>query len=184
MPMDQELRESNFVQNVFELFAQKGKQRILNKGDFLIREGEVERNLYFIEQGAVKVFYLTEYDEHIIRLGYDGSLLNSLSSFLSGKPSNLYIEAIKRTKVQQISKEQLLEVTHRNENSIRAYSAFLETILCQQIDREVDLLTPSPSERLNRVLKRSPKLFQYIPLKYIASYLRMTPETLSRVRKP
>jgi CRP/FNR family transcriptional regulator, anaerobic regulatory protein len=58
----------------------------------------------------------------------------------------------------------------------------LETLLTQQIEREVDLLTASPTERLSRVLKRSPNLFQEVPLKYIANYLRMTPETLSRIR--
>ena len=50
------------------------------------------------------------------------------------------------------------------------------------MEREIDLLTLSPRNRYNRVLERSPQLFQHIPLKYIASYLRMTPETLSRLR--
>jgi CRP/FNR family transcriptional regulator, anaerobic regulatory protein len=58
----------------------------------------------------------------------------------------------------------------------------MESLIVQQIEREVDLLTASPTERLARVLKRSPNLFQEVPLKYIASYLRMTPETLSRIR--
>lgn len=52
-----------------------------------------------------------------------------------------------------------------------------------EIEREIDILTFSPAERLNRVQERSPHLFQEIPSKYIAAYLRMTPETLSRIRK-
>ena len=51
------------------------------------------------------------------------------------------------------------------------------------MERERDILTSSPLERYNRVLKRSPLLFQEIPNKYIADYLRMTPETLSRIKK-
>jgi lipocalin len=53
----------------------------------------------------------------------------------------------------------------------------------QQIEREKDILTASPRERYLRVLKRSPQLFQEIPDKYIANYLRMSPETLSRMKK-
>lgn len=66
---------------------------------------------------------------------------------------------------------------------VDAWMQILEQLIYQQLERELDLLIESPSERLNRVLKRSPNLFQEIPLKYIASYLRMTPETLSRLRK-
>lgn len=72
-----------------------------------------------------------------------------------------------------------------NESDVYAkgYIKLLETLITQQIDREIDLLIISPSERLSRVLERSPQLFQHIPLKYIASYLKMKPETLSRIRK-
>ena len=66
--------------------------------------------------------------------------------------------------------------------SLQQYIVLLESLVTQQIDRGIDLLIPSPTERLKRVLQRSPNLFQEIPLKYIASYLRMTPETLSRIR--
>ena len=58
----------------------------------------------------------------------------------------------------------------------------LENLITQQMEREVDLLIESPAERLKRILERSPNLFQHVPLKYIANYLRMTPETLSRIR--
>lgn len=59
----------------------------------------------------------------------------------------------------------------------------IENLVTQQTDREIDLLITSPIERLKRALATSPNLFQEIPLKYIASYLRMKPETLSRIRK-
>jgi len=61
------------------------------------------------------------------------------------------------------------------------YLTSLEQLAAQQMERELDLLTSSPHERMQRVLKQSPQVFQEIPAKYIASYLRMTPETLSRI---
>jgi CRP-like cAMP-binding protein len=59
----------------------------------------------------------------------------------------------------------------------------MEQLIYQQLEREKDLLTSSPTERYAKVKQRSPQLFQEIPHKYIASYLRMTPETLSRLKK-
>lgn len=74
-------------------------------------------------------------------------------------------------------------MVEESEESRQQYSRLLELLITQLIEREIDLLTTSPIERLNRVLLRSPHLFRHIPLKYIASYLRMKPETLSRIRK-
>jgi CRP/FNR family transcriptional regulator, anaerobic regulatory protein len=172
----------DFTQRVLNAFAASDRVKVFKKGEFLLKEGEIERNLYFIGQGAVRLFYLTEFEEHTVRLGYDGSLINSLSSFVSGQPSEFYIEAIRRTQVKLMPKEQLLQIVHQDETSLAQYAQFLEQLLILQIDREIDLLTPSPKARLERVLQRSPHLFQHVPLKHIASYLRMKPETLSRIR--
>ncbi len=159
-----------------------GQPRVLSKDEFLLREGDIERNFYWIETGAVRAFYLSAYEEKIVRLGYEGSLITSLSSFLNEKPSELYIAAIRKTTLHVVSKEVLMHRVHASTESLQQYLALLENLVTQQIDREIDLLITSPAERLQRVLQRSPLLFQQIPLKYIANYLRMKPETLSRIR--
>ena len=172
----------NFTKKLLHSFDDISTIKTVQKGEFLIKEGEIERNIYLIKTGAVRVFYLTEYEEQTIRLGYEGSLINSLSSFLKEQPSEFYIEAIRKTTLKIILKDKLLLLVNENTESLQHYIKLLETLVTQQIDREVDLLITSPIERLNRVLERSPNLFQQIPLKYIASYLRMKPETLSRIR--
>jgi len=174
--------EQAFMEKLVVSFEAIAQRKVIAKGDFLMKEGDVERNLYLIETGAVRVFYLSEFEEQTIRFGYEGSFINSLSSFIKGTPSEFYIEAIRKTTLKVISKESLLKLVNESPESMRQYIHLLETLITQQIEREVDLLITSPSERLNRVLQRSPNLFQQIPLKYIASYLRMTPETLSRIR--
>ena len=171
-----------FQEKLKSLFALRGKIHTISKGQFLIKEGEIEHNLYLVESGAVRVFYLTEFEEMIIRFGYKDSLITSLSSFINGTASDFYIEAIRKTTVRSISKETLSALVNESLENMRDYAALLESLITQQIEREVDLLIHSPSERLKRVLERSPNLFQEIPSKYIASYLRMTPETLSRIR--
>lgn len=177
--MAEEKDRLEFAARVHLAFQEEGEYESFKKGQYLTREGEVERKLFFIESGAVKIYFLSEMGEKIIRLGYDGSILNSLSSFFTQAPSDLYIEAIRETKVKYLTKGKVAELIANSSQ----YPQFLESLLIQQLERELDLLHDSPSLRLERVLARSPHLFQHIPLKYIASYLRMSPETLSRIRK-
>ena len=174
--------QQTFIEKLMAVFDGAGVEKIISKGDFLLKEGEVERNLYWVQTGAIRVFHLTEFEEQTVRFGYEGSLINSLSSFIKSTPSEFYIDAIRKTTLKVISKDQLLELVNESNENLKLYIGLLETLVTQQIDREIDLLTFSPLERLNRVMERSPNLFQQVPLKYIASYLRMKPETLSRIR--
>lgn len=171
-----------FEDKLRKAFAHIAIRKVVSKGEFLIKEGQVERNLYLVESGAIRVFYLTEFEEMTIRFGYKGSMITSLSSFIRETPSEFYIDAIRKTTVSVISKASLMQLVNESRENLVQYTALLESLITQQIEREIDLLITSPTERLNRVLKRSPTLFQEIPLKFIASYLRMTPETLSRIR--
>lgn len=171
-----------FEDKLKKAFARIATRKVVSKGEFLIKEGQVERNLYLVESGAIRVFYLTEFEEMTIRFGYKGSMITSLSSFIRATPSEFYIDAIRKTTVSVISKASLMTLVNESHENLVQYTALLESLITQQIEREIDLLITSPTERLSRVLKRSPTLFQEIPLKFIASYLRMTPETLSRIR--
>lgn len=171
-----------FLKKLLDAATNSAGTKTFSKGDHIIREGQVEQSLYVIESGAVRVFRVTEFEEQTIRFGYEGSIITSLSSFITGKPSEFYIETLRKTTLKIISKNQLMQIANENIESLHQYNKLLEALIVQQMEREVDLLTESPTKRLQRVLERSPNLFQEIPLKYIASYLRMTPETLSRIR--
>jgi CRP-like cAMP-binding protein len=172
--------QHSFIERLFD--DQTTPVKTFSKGDYVIREGQVEHSLYLIVSGAVRVFHVTEFEEQTIRFGYQGSMITSLSSFITGNPSELYMEALRKTTLRVVSRSKLFEVVNENPQNQNLYIKLLEGLIVQQMEREVDLLTESPTKRLQRVLDRSPNLFQEIPLKYIASYLRMTPETLSRIR--
>jgi CRP-like cAMP-binding protein len=165
-------------------FAQSSIQTIdLKRNEYLIKEGQIEHHLYLVEDGALRVLFLTEHEEQTIRFGYKNSIINSLSSFLKSTPSEFYIQAIRQTKVVAIPKKMFYEFVNLNLENLQVYTQTLEDLVTQQIEREIDILTNSPLERLKRIEARSPQLFQEIPAKYIAAYLRMSPETLSRIRK-
>ncbi|MBI3136665.1 MAG: Crp/Fnr family transcriptional regulator [Bacteroidetes bacterium] len=174
---------TDFYTGLLNFFEQHAVRKLLSKEELLLKEGQVENNLYFIHSGAIRVFLLSEYEEVNIRFGYNGSVINSLASFLLQQPSSFYTEALRKTEISVLTRSQLQQFIGLSTENLKGYTAFMESAFAQQIEREIDLLTVSPADRLARVLKRSPTLFQEIPLKHIASYLRMTPETLSRIRK-
>jgi CRP-like cAMP-binding protein len=167
------------IQNTTELWTEK----TIERNGYIIQPGEVEKHIYFVKEGSLRIFFISEFEEHTIRFGYKNSLITSLSSFLTNSPSEYYMQAIKKSTLQVIRKDDFKTFVHENEDRQLQYQAILENVVVQQLEREIDLLTYSPVERVKRVQQRSPQLFQEIPSKYIASYLRMTPETLSRIRK-
>jgi CRP-like cAMP-binding protein len=165
-----------------ELLNLAHKQIILERNEFLKVADSIDTNIYFIESGSLRVFVINEYEEQTIRFGYKGNIIVSLDSFLSGKPSDLYIQAIKKSEVKVISKAMFDEFLKSELNKDWWIKA-LTSLVLQQMEREMDILTSSPKERYERVFKRSPQLFQEVPHRYIANYLRMSPETLSRLKK-
>lgn len=165
-----------------EIIELSDKTIFLERNEFLKVAGSMDTNIYYVESGALRVFVLDEFEEQTIRFGYRQNLISSLDSFLGNRPSGLYIQALKKTVVKRIRKESFDNFLREEGNRV-LYTNILETLVLQQMEREVDILTSSPRERYQRVLKRSPQLFQEIPHRYIANYLRMTPETLSRLKK-
>ena len=164
-----------------ELIELSTKEMTIDRNEFLKVKGSIDRNLYYIKSGSVRIFVLDELEERIIRFGYKSNIIVALDSFLTGKPSDLYIQAIKRTNIRVITKQQIDHFLE-TENKQKLWSGILENLVMQQMEREIDILTQSPKKRFERVFKRSPQLFQEIPNRHIANYLRMSAETLSRLK--
>jgi CRP-like cAMP-binding protein len=165
-----------------EIIALSTKTITLERNEFLKVKGSIDRNVYYVESGTLRIFISDEYEEQIIRFGYKENLIASLDSFLTGKPSELYIQAIKKSVIKVITNSQIdafLKVDANRELWIK----ILQDLVVQQMQREIDILTNSPRERYERVFRRSPQLFQEVPNRHIANYLRMSPETFSRLKK-
>jgi CRP-like cAMP-binding protein len=173
---------TNFLEKINQQDLWKNRLE-LNRKEYLKVKGSIDTNLYFIVSGSLRIYVLEEFEENIIRFGYKNNFIASLDSFISEKPSDLYIQAIKKTELKVIKKETFMNFVESSKENSKVWNQILENLIYQQLERERDILTSSPIERYKRVLARSPQLFQEIPNKYIASYLRMTPETLSRIKK-
>lgn len=153
----------------------------LERGDFLCKKGDIHPYFYLVEKGSLHVYIEDSKEMHTFRFGYQNSIITPLDSFLTKKSTQFFIKAIKSTQLKRISTDRFLEIFSANEVHKNLWNEFLKEMIVGQLEREIDLITYTPMERFERLYKRSPHLFQEIPHKYIASYLRMKPETLSRL---
>jgi CRP-like cAMP-binding protein len=156
--------------------------RTLRRNDYLIEKGQTELHLFYVREGAMRIYYPHEEEEICVGFAYDHSLICSYPSFIQQKPSGYFIQALRKTEVVSIHRKDFYALFDDHRLVERAWRMLQEEALMGKIERETEMLTFTPEERYIRLQARSPQLFQIIPRKYIASYLRMTPETLSRLK--
>ena len=159
------------------------KTMTLQRHQLLVVHGSRDSHLYHIQKGTLRIFVREGEEEHTIRFGYPGNLIAALDTFITGQPTEYYIQALKGATLRGVSKTAFLTLMRSNPDLQDLWNSMMQGLVLQQLERERDLLTSSPVDRYHRVLERSPQLFQEVPDKYIANYLRMTPETLSRIKK-
>lgn len=179
-------RETSFQQVLLaEEYRHLWSRRIsVKRHGFVAREGDIACPwLFYVESGAVRVTHVIDDEDVTIRLGYSGSLVSALPSFLEDLPVQYSIQALKASKLRAVHRKDFMKALETDSVLANFWNTATIQLIREQLEREIDILTPSPAERYRRVLARSPRLFQEIPGKYIASYLRMTPETLSRLQK-
>lgn len=153
----------------------------IKRNGFLIKKDQTETNLYFVLSGTMRIYFPHQDEEICVGFAYEDNLICSYPSFIRDQPSNYFVQALTATKVAAISKYDFYALFDRYPKLERAWRLLEEDALIGKIERETEMLTYTPEERLQRLVDRSPHIFQKIPRKYIASYLRMKPETLSRI---
>ncbi|BDS12923.1 Crp/Fnr family transcriptional regulator [Aureispira anguillae] len=154
----------------------------LQRNEYLYDLGSIGKHLYWVLKGTLKICYINKGEEICAGFCYPDTLACSYPSFISNKPTQYCIQAITPCQLVGISRQHFYEAIEQNIRLERAWRKITEQVLLGKIEREMDLITASPEERFTRLWKRSPHLFQLVPQRYIASYLRMTPETFSRIK--
>ncbi|MEM1218709.1 MAG: Crp/Fnr family transcriptional regulator [Bacteroidota bacterium] len=153
----------------------------LPRGQHLILPEETSQDLYFIESGLLGIYHpMPEGEEVYVGFGYAPDFIGDVVALISGLPSGYGIKALRGCQLTSIAGRTWNALKEEYPALNRCWTKVVEQALVGRIDRELDLLTPSPADRIVRLHQRSPHVFQQVPHKYLASYLRMTPETLSR----
>ncbi len=152
------------------------------KGEKILQEGEICRNISYIERGLIRQFYFKNGKEVTEHLGVDHSIFMCIESLFKEEPTRLQVEALEPTLVYALPKDRLEAAAMRNVNIQMLYRKILEESLIQsQIHADLVRFESAPN-RYKRLCDLNPQVVLRAPLTYIANYLQMTPETLSRIR--
>ncbi len=152
------------------------------KGETILAEGETCRHIYYLERGMVRQFYVKKGKEVTEYLTTEGNIFMCIESLFREEPTYLQAEALEPVIIYALPKARLEQVALHNVNIQILYRKILEESLIIQ-QQHADLVRfETAQDRYTRLCKQRPQVALRAPLLYIASYLEMTPETLSRVR--
>lgn len=152
------------------------------KGEMILKEGDICRQFLYIDKGLVRQFYFKHGKEVTEHLGQEQTIVMCIESLFKVEPTKLQVEALEPTTVYALPKADLERVAMHNVNIQILYRKILEeSLITSQIHADL-VRFETAQDRYKKLCKLCPQVVLRAPLVYIASYLQMTPETLSRVR--
>ncbi|MCR4810142.1 MAG: Crp/Fnr family transcriptional regulator [Prevotella sp.] len=152
------------------------------KNEIILREGETCENIYWVVKGLVRQFYYKNKKELTEYMATENSIVMCIESLFLEEPTRLQIQALEPSIIYSLPKAELEQAAIKCVNIQMLYRKILEESLIISQHHADMLRFETAQDRYAKLVKRSPQLVLRAPLVYIASYLQMTPETLSRVR--
>ena len=162
---------------LFESFA-------IKKNQHLFQQGDIAKYVYFIEEGCLRQYYINNNgEERTIYFKTEGGWASELVSFLDNTPTELNLQALEDSKLQIINQKNWIYAVTRIHSFTMGFIRAQQDTNYMLKKRLAEATVETPEEKYLRFIKEEPILLQRIPLYHIASYLAMTAETLSRIRK-
>jgi CRP-like cAMP-binding protein len=158
------------------------KRKMLLKGESLIKEGQVNRNVYFVNEGILRNYLMKEGTDITTWFFFPEDFITTFESFQLQIPGMETSEALTDCELFFISFEELEKLNNASHQWERISRIFITRYAFQQGNRLLVLQTMTAEEKYDYLIKNFPKVVQNIPNKYVASYLGITRETLSRIR--
>ena len=152
------------------------------KGEILMHEGEVCSSFYIIKDGLWRGFYMRDGNDTSLWFAYEGETIFSTSGYISNKPSMVSIEAMTDSTLYKISKNELETFFCSSISRANMGRHILEKEFLAIEEKLINTGSPQAKERYLKLLEKDPELLKHVPLKHIASYLYVTPQSLSRIR--
>ena len=169
----------------WNFFISKLHRRIITKKSVFIKVNQIENHISFIESGIVRLFIPSDNPEKEITFGFSfkNQFVSAYDSFLTQSPSNYQLQALTETALLSISYKDLQSVYKSTQigNFIGRLTA--EDLFLIKSKREQNLLNLNAEQRYLKLFKERPELLKSVPLKYVSSYIGVTAQALSRIRK-
>jgi CRP-like cAMP-binding protein len=156
----------------------------VKKNEHLYRSGEIVRQVYFVEKGCLRQYYINNNGEdRTIYFKIEDGWCSELVSFLDNKPTELCVQALEDSTLQAINQKNWVYAISQIQSFTLGFIRAQQDTNFMLKKRLAEATVETPEEKYLRFVKEEPHLLQRIPLYQIAAYLAMTPETLSRIRK-
>ena len=169
----------------WDFFRSKLQRRTLPKKTVFLKINQIENHISFIESGVVRLFIPKENPEKEITFGFSfkDQFVSAYDSFLTQKPSLYQLQTLTDTSILSITYKDLQAVYKTTKIGDLIGRLTAERLFLIKSKREQNLLNLSAEERYLKLFKERPELLKIIPLKYISSYIGVTAQALSRIRK-
>lgn len=154
----------------------------LKRKEHFLRQGEVCKHLGFIVKGYVRLYFLKEGEEITKDFNFENSFCGSYASFSLRQPSRFNVVAMENVKLYAIGREDLFRLFDKYSSLQKLGRLSMEHMFIRKEMREASFLLDTAEQRYQDLLYQHPQIQQRVPLKYLASYLGMSAETLSRIR--
>lgn len=168
---------------LWESFSDKLKPLKYARNEIIKPYNGKESWLNILVKGSVAMFVCSEETETCIHLCYENDIFSDYLSFLKGESTIIQSVALEETVVWSIHKNDLQDLYSKSITGVHIGKAIAEALFIRKQTEQIKLLTLTPQERYIQLLKDKPQVIQRTPLKIIASYLGLTAESLSRIRK-
>lgn len=169
----------------WNFFTSKLQRRVIPKKAIFLKINAIEDHISFIESGVVRLFIPKENPEKEITFGFSfkDQFVSAYDSFLTQTPSAYQLQALTETKLLSLSYADLQAVYKNTQMGNFVGRLTAERLFLIKSSREQNLLNLTAEERYMKLFKERPELLKVVPLKYISSYIGITPQALSRIRK-
>lgn len=170
-------QEAELLYNLFEPpYSVQKKQHILV-------EGKQSNSLFFLWNGYLRGYYRKDGEEITTNFYFGPNFFGDMASIRSKMPTRLNVQALEDVQVQEAEFSKVETLATQYPGILRLFLNFVEHLYLFNHHRQISFLYDTPTERYLKLFKERPKVIANIPLQYIASYLGMNPETLSRIRR-
>ena len=176
-------RFANFSESELEEITSKFERKVVKKNTYVLRQGNICKDFIFVDKGCLRLYYVKDGIEISVWFAFHPSSAIEVYSFISEMPSNYYLQAIEDSEVLYLPKTELKKIYQYQPKMQEMMRNFWEAVLLDLINRFTALETDSAEKRYLDLLNKQPDYLETIPQKYLASFIGVTPTSLSRIRK-
>ena len=167
----------------FKELIERMEIRQVEKGSLLVKEGQYSNKSYYIVQGCARAYYVNEGRDISDWFAFEHEFISAIVSFFTDQPSLHYIEILQDSIIIEISRDTINYLSEKYHDFERLIRVVVTNTMLSQRERISSILFHTAEEKYEQMLTIRPDIVQRVPLMHIASYLGMTLETLSRIRK-